>query len=159
MIARYVPGMSKDWREEPTEAMSNGLPGNGSLTMNGQLQTVGAPVGPGAITRMIGVVGADELAMFRYFTEDPKMSQMAGEAMPRIDGLKLGKRRSMRFVFNVAPQTIFEHTLNDDAIDRNAPVTPMDKLPDDLKSLVDKRLAELKKNPLPMGIGTATPPP
>lgn len=159
MISRFMPGGSKDWREEPTEAMPNGLPMNGSLTMKGTEHTVGLPAGPNAITRMMGVVGVEELAMLRYFTEDPKMSQLAGEAMPRIDGLRLGRRRSMQYTFNVAAQTVFEHTLNDDHVEKNAPVTPMDKLPEDFKALIEKRLAQYKKNPLPLPFGTTSPPP
>jgi hypothetical protein len=161
MIKRFMPGMGLDWREEPTEIMPNGLPPNGTLSLKASDMIVGAPSGAGAITRMMGVLGADELAMLRYFTEDPKMAQMGGGMMPRIDGLKLGQRRSMKFIFTVAPKVTFDQTLNDDRIDKNAPVTPMDRLPADFLAQIEKKLNEYKKNPIPfpMGVGRANPPP
>jgi hypothetical protein len=159
LITQFLPGGSKDWREEPTEAMPNGLPMDGVVRMWAAQEIVGAPSGPSAVSRMMGVAGASEIALLRYLSEDPRMSQIAGGMMPRLDGLRLGARTSMRFRFDVAPTSYFEHTLNDDRVAKNAPVTPMDRLPAEFVAAVEKHLAEFKKNPIPFPTGGMRPPP
>lgn len=152
LITQFMPVQTGDYREEPTESMPNGLPGAGTVKLSVANSIIGKPVGGGAIGQMMATIGADELALFKYFTEDPKMAQL-GEMMPKLDGLKLGSRRSYTFTFTVAPGVTIKKTLNDDSVDRNAPVTKMEDLPADLKSAIDQRVAELKKNPLPFGFG------
>ncbi len=160
MMRQWAPGRQDDFRQEPTEAMPNGLPPNGTLRMTLTEETVGTASGQGAMLRMFGVLGADELALLRWFTEEPSMQQF-GQMMPKIEGMRLGTRRAYRFVFGVARQVTFEHTLNDDRVDPKGSVIAMDALPEEMKSKIAKRLEQLKKSPFPMfpAFGREVPPP
>lgn len=152
IVSRFMPRQTGDYREEPTEAMPSGIPNAGTMSLAVSNDIVGRLAGGGAIAQMAGVVGADELAMLQYMAEDPNMAQFAA-MIPKIEGLKLGTRKTYTFTFSVAPGVTFTKVLNDDLVDKNAPVTPMESLPPALKAKIAERVAEFKKNPIPFGIG------
>lgn len=160
MIRRFMPGSSNDYRQEPTEAMPMGLPGKGALRLDLSTEVVGIPVGSSLPRNVFGVLGADELAMLRYLSEEPAFAQF-GAQMPRIEGLRLGRRTAMRFVFTVAPNVTVEHTLNDDRVAKDATTVAIADLTPEMKARIEERLAQLKKNPLPFGglIGSRQNPP
>lgn len=152
LASAFLPRQTGDYREEPTEAMPNGLPNGGLVTATITDDIVGKPVGGGVMGQMIAVLGADELAMFEWMKSDPMFAQ-AGEMMPKLDGLRLGTRKTYTFKFTVAPGVTFTKVLNDDFVDKNAPITKMDNLPAALKAKIAEKVAEFKKNPLPFGLG------
>lgn len=162
MMASFVPGKTKDWREEPTELMPNGLPMAGAVSLRVSTESVGKVLGPAAAEMgPFGTAGADELAMLRFLLEDPNMGPMVAGQMPKIEQLRLGERSVYRFSFHVAPDVSVEHRLQDDRIPKDAPTVSIDNLPAPMKAQIEKRLAQYKKRGFPMfpGMGTRQPPP
>jgi hypothetical protein len=98
------------------------------------------------------------LAMFRYFAEDPKMGQMAGQ-MPKIERVRLGSRRTYDFNFHLTRDVTVKQMLLDDSIEKTAQAISMDDLPADFKGRIQKRLELLKKSPFPFNMGGNSGPP
>ncbi len=148
MIRGFIPGgASNDYRQEPTEIMPNGLPPQGFLTGSLAKEPVGKADGVDPMM-MFGALGADELAMLRFFKEDPKMGLMAG-MMPTVDRLRLGERTNIELKIFVAEDVALERQLQDNRIDANSPVVSMDNLPAEFRARIDKRLEAFKKSPFP----------
>jgi hypothetical protein len=159
MIASFMPKPSKDYKDEPTEVMPNGLPPEGFIELKGLNDTLAMPVGlNNRNQRMWGTLGADEIAMLRYFSEEPQFAQVAS-MMPKLEQMRLGSRRELNFTFRVAPDVLFKQSLLDDRMTKDAPVVAMDALPGDFKSRIAKRLEALKKTPWPTFPGMGPPPP
>ena len=164
MIAEMVgPGASNDYRDEPTEVMPNGLPPGGWLEMRVTADAFAMVADSGkGVDRRYGALGVDELAMLRYFAEDPNMQQMAG-MIPKIDRFVLGERRRLEFTFAVAPDVVVSHTLNDDRLAPNAQPVTLDQAPAAFRERLQQRLEAFKKNPMPLfpdptGVGRNRPP-
>lgn len=154
LIAQMMPGQVKDFRQEPTEAMPNGLPQNGAMTLSIVNDGFVMADDAGKTNRRFGALGTDELAMFRYISEDKNFSQLAGGQIPKLDRLRLGERKWLEFTFRCTPATMFVQKLHDDNIDANASSISLEQLPDAFRQKVDKRLEAFKKMPFPMlGMG------
>ncbi|MBX3119440.1 MAG: hypothetical protein KF784_10265 [Fimbriimonadaceae bacterium] len=160
LMTQFLPTQDKDYRQEPTEVMPNGLPSNGYVTGNFKEMFIGTAtglgVGMGMMDRM--PLGIDELAMFEWMKTDPNMSQMTGE-MPQIQQLKPGVRTQYSFSFFVSNDVLFTRTLNDDRIPKDAQPVSISNLPQDVQDQIKKKVEEFKKSPFPMfGGGTVRPP-
>jgi hypothetical protein len=160
MMRFMRPDTGIDFRDEPTEVMPNGLPGGGSIEMKSMADNFVLVVGQkGGDVKQYGALGIDELAILRYFSEDPNMQQVANQ-IPRFEKFRLGERTAMDFTFRLAPDVSIEHSLRDDRMGKDAPVVGEDGFPAAFKARIDKRIAALKKSPFPMfGMGQAVPPP
>jgi hypothetical protein len=164
MARAFMPGDSRGLQDEPTEVMPNGLPGNGYVVMNldkGYFTTVPSDQAA-APSSMFGALGADEMAMLKYFREDPQFSAFSG-FMPAMDKFKVGDRETLNFQFFVASNTVVKETLKNDRMSKDAKVVAYAQLPAELRERIEKRVEAFKKNPLPfgqmMGGGGGFPPP
>jgi len=163
MIQRLLPPLSKDYRDEPTEVMPNGVPAAGSVSLSIESDSFVFPVNAkGARNTRMGPLGADELAAMKYFMEQPMFEQASG-MLPSMEKLVVGSRSNLLFTFQLAPGVSMRHTLHDDQIAKNASAVAWDNLPAAFRDKIGKRIEEFKKNPLPMGLGMpgsgAIPPP
>jgi hypothetical protein len=148
-----------DHRQEPTEIMPNGLPASGFLTGSLSVEPAAKAVGNDPLTAF-AALGADELAMFRFFKEDPNMSMMAG-MMPTVDKVRLGERTTIELKFFVAPEVALERSLQDHRFPKDGPVVSINQLPADFQARIEQRLQAFKKSPfpnIPFGGGGVRPP-
>lgn len=158
MIASAMGRKNSDFRQEPTEAMPNGLPNSGYLTGDIAKEPI-VRAASGDPMLMFASLGADELAMFRFFKEDPNMSQMAG-IMPQIDRVRVGERTNINLKLFARPDVALERTLQDSHVDPNGAIVNMNDLPATLKDLIEKRYQAFKTSGFPMfGVGNAVRPP
>ncbi|AIE87893.1 hypothetical protein [Fimbriimonas ginsengisoli] len=153
---RAFIGGSGDYREEPTELLPNGLPGDGYVEMKGSIEPYASAVTPdGTVTpASMAILDADMLAMFKMLREDAKLGPMAS-MMPNPDKVKLGQKTVMAFTFQVAPTVAMHQTLNDHQMAKDAQVTSMANLPDNFKQLIATRQDALKKSPFGSLMGLA----
>lgn len=159
MMEDFAPSNHKDFRDEPTEVMPNGLPPAGALALDASESIIGIPGGGDWPKGFDFALGVDELALFRWFSEDPNFASMSG-AMPSMEGLRIGSRSTLKFNFHVAPRIRAEKTLNDDRVPKDAPLTPLSQLPPSLTKRIDEKVAELKKTMPNFGnFGRGNPPP
>lgn len=153
MISRFMPAGSKDYRDEPTEIMPDGLPYAGSLNLKATDDFFAVPVNEkGASNFRMGALGADELAMLKYFTSQPEMAA-AANMMPSMERLRLGQRLTLDFTFSLGPGVSLKQTLRDDKMDKASSPLGMDALPEAFRQKIAARTEALKKNPLPFSMG------
>jgi hypothetical protein len=160
MARTFMPSAGTDYREEPTEIMPNGLPGDGYITVNAEVGNfVTVATGQNAETSgMFGALGADEIAMFRWMKEDPNFSQFA-VGLPNFEQFRVGNRETYTFVFHVAPRVSATHILRNDNMPKDAAAVNYDGLPQAFRDRVDQRVKDFKKNPFPAFGGFGSPPP
>jgi hypothetical protein len=141
-------GNSSDYRQEPTELMPTGLPPAAQIIFAHSVQPMASMVAQGDGTPMgyMGVLGPDELALFRLFKEDAGMSAVSG-AMPSLDKLKIGERSIIRMTLQLPEQAFIRTTLYDNRMPKDAPTVSMGSLPEPFQKLVAQRLEALKKSP------------
>ncbi len=162
LIAGSMFRDSKDYRDEPTEIMPNGLPAEGYFDLKVSPDHFVIPQGKkGSLISSMGALGSAELAMISYIREEPAF-KMAGEWIPAIEKVRIGDRSELAFTFHLAPAVTVKQTLVDDRIDKNATTTDMEHLPEDFRAKMVKRLEAFKKSPfpfLPGMFGGGAPPP
>jgi hypothetical protein len=142
--------MQTDWRQEPTELLPNGIPGDAYLTMPTRSEPFASTVGPGESSMLngyLGVVGPDELAMFKVFKEDTNMSQISG-FMPTFDKLRVGQRTIYQMRLHLPQEAMVAQSLNDNRLPKDAPTVSMSNLPADFQKLLAERVELFKKSPL-----------
>jgi hypothetical protein len=165
MVGMFGMGEGAGVRSEPTEVMPIDVPRDAVLTIQTDQQTIAVPadgMGPsGSLTMM----GADELALFRMFRNDPNMAGEVGGFLPNFTQFRLGERKVLHIGLRVAPDAVLNDTLMDNRIPQNARVVAADNLPPEFEALIAARLEALKKSPLGMigglmgGLGRRQPPP
>ncbi|RYG38180.1 hypothetical protein EON81_04400 [bacterium] len=133
--------------QEPTEVMPNGIPAGGYLTAAVREEPFATPAGEGLVKAPFAALGPDELAMFRFFTEDKNFKQYS-EYMPKLDQLKIGRRTIWDLSFHVAKGQVIRATLMDHRMDAKSASFGSDGLPKELDDLVAKRLEAIKKSPM-----------
>lgn len=161
MMAMMGGGRGVDFRDEPTEVMPSGLPSSGFLDAKISTENFALVIGQkGGTVKQYGALGPDELAMLKYFTEDPNFQQVASQ-IPKFEKFRIGDRTTMEFRFHLAPDVRVEHTLRDDRMNQSAAVVDENGFPAKFRARIDQRVASMKKNPFPsfMGLGQAVPPP
>ena len=138
---------SKSYKQEPTEVMPNGLPPQGQILVAVQkTQYALQMTKDGRPTPMIGAIGSEELAMLRYFSEDPRMAAAMSEA-PEFNRLRIGARTVMDFTFMVAQDVAAKHTLTDDQ-SPGTQVYNLQNLPEDFNAEIEAKKKLLKDSPL-----------
>ncbi len=162
MVGKFMPKTHADYRDEPTEAMPNGLPVDGAVVVKstpGSFVTVAGP--DGTTNRMYGAMGPDELGMIQYLREEPALAQAAA-LMPKFDRFRVGDRTTLEFNFMLMPGISIQHTLNNDLMGKNAPLVSLEQFPADFTARMNKRVKAMKASPFPitpemMGAGRAHP--
>ncbi len=147
---RMISGsQGQDYRDEPTEIVPNGLPGDGFVEMKSSTESFASPANDGTTPQIasLGILGSDELAIFKMFREDKNYAQISG-MLPKFDKLRIGNRTVMSFTFRLTPQISVKQNLKDHHLPKNAPIVSDKNLPDDLQKQVDEKLAMFKKSPL-----------
>ncbi len=139
---------AEDYRGEPTEVVPNGLPGTGYLEMKGTSEPFAAPMPTGdtSTMAMLGVLGPDELALFKMLRTSPGAEQLSG-MFPKFPQLRVGERSVMKFSFHLAPLVSIQQTLKDNRLGKDAALYSEDGLPADLQKRVAARTEALKKSP------------
>lgn len=146
---QFMGGDPKDFREEPTEIMPNGLPAQGQLSLTTKVETIITPAEKSnTMMSMLGSLGANELALLDYMREQPFMEQM-GSMMPQLDKVRMGKRTQLNFRFVVAPRVSGTGRLLDDFIDPESKAVGMNNLPADFLERIAKRKEAFKKSGSP----------
>lgn len=136
-----------DYRNEPTEALPDGIPGNGFMEVVPTTEPVATPVAKEgeSVIGIFGVLDADTLAMLKVF-KDQTNGELAG-AFPSYDQLRIGRRTVYKFTFRFTPQLLMRQSLNDDQLPKDGAVVSMANLPPDFQKLVAAKLEKLKKSP------------
>jgi hypothetical protein len=141
---------AKDFTEEPTEVMPNGLPGDGFVTAIVTNEPVARPAGEKAMMfMMFGTLSADELAMFEIMKSSSAM-QEAGEAGEMFDlpkQVRLGSREKLNFQFWLSPAAGITKTLMDDTVSKDAQTISLDNLPAEFKALIEQRKKAIMASP------------
>jgi len=137
-----------DYRSEPTEAMPNGIPAQGTVTMKYSEESFAMPVaGSGSTSAQLGVLGSMELAALQYFRTDPQFAQFA-TMMPKLDRFRVGTRKVYEFTFTVAPGVTLSTKLMDHQIDRNSAAIAANAFPPAFQKQIDENVEKIKKSPL-----------
>ena len=141
-------GGSDGYKSEVTEIMPNGVPAAGSLSAAVKEESYATEVGTEAVNAvtMGRPIGADELAMYRLYTQDKNMAAMSA-FMPKLKQLRVARRTRWTLTFRISPDRVIRQTLYDHRLD-GARTVSGDALPADFEAEVAKQLAELKKSPL-----------
>ncbi len=138
-----------DYRDEPTEILPNGLPGEGYVDMGLATESFASPEikdGSKNIASM-QILGPDELAIFKMFREDKAYAQISN-LLPKFGPLRIGTRSLYKFVFHLNSLISIHQTLKDHHLPKDAPVVAETALPDDFQKQIDEKLAMFKKSPL-----------
>ena len=147
---KLISGASnQDYRDEPTEAVPNGITSDGTLDLNLSQEPFAFPINSNE-TRTMGamaVLDADELAIFRMLREDKNMAQLSA-FLPKFGQMKVGTRDVMTFVFHIAPDISAKQVLKDHRLPDTAQLVTEDNLPSDFQKLVNEKLDAFKKSPL-----------
>lgn len=158
---QFMPQTDRTLLTEPTEAMPNGLPPNGTLRMETQQEPIVLISGNAqATSRTFGVMDANLLAMMQFFESAMEEAQVGGQ-MPQLERGRVGSRTKLDFTFRLARQVVMKHSLTDDLVPKDSPIVSLDQLPADFQARVQKRLEAFKKSPLPFfgAFGRQQPPP
>lgn len=149
-MGAFGGGAKTDYRDEPTELMPNGMPGNGYLQITAKKSNVvySADKVPNMLSRY--GLGVDELALFAMMKEDPNM-QEAGGFIPSLTQVKLGERTTYDIRLQVADGVARRGTLQDDRLPKDATVINMSELPASFTAEIEKRKEKWKKLGLPFG--------
>lgn len=147
-----------DYRQEPTEALPNGLPPDGYIDMTGTpgqmvlWVTSDGDVMPGGF----GPLAPEGLAMMEMYQkhlwgeEWYKMMSGAGPtesdlAMPEFRHLRLGDSTYLEFTIHLTPQVFTKQRLGDDRFDKGAPLLTEDTLPADVQRLISEQIAMMTR--------------
>ncbi|HWD37773.1 MAG TPA: hypothetical protein VG944_02915 [Fimbriimonas sp.] len=135
----------KDFRQEPTELLPNGLTASTTLSSSVTEEPVVYTVGQNK-SMNFGALGPQELAMFDLIKEGP-LAAAAGNVQMPASGL-LGHRMNMDLMFHLSPESVVEQRLSDCSFASDAQTVSLTNLPTDFRSMVDKELADLKSSTL-----------
>lgn len=138
-----------DYRDEPTEALPNGIPNDGFLDLAVSQEPFGFPVASNGNHNIgaMAVLDADELAIFKMLKEDKNFSQFAS-FMPKFGQMKVGSRELLNFTFHFSQDISSKQVLKDHHLPDNAQIYSENDLPADFQKLIGVKLDEFKKSPL-----------
>jgi hypothetical protein len=152
MMGALFGGSETSFTEEPTEVMPNGLPPDGAIELKLANEPIGTTEGmTSSFFLGMGVLGADEFAMFEIMKE---FAQASGEGLGEMGEMfslpktiKLGSREKMNFLFWLSPNAGMHKTLMDDSVPKNAPTVDTSNLPPAFRQLIDQRKKAMKESP------------
>ena len=147
-LGAFGGNKANDYRGEPTEVVPNGIPGDGYVELHMTTEPFAAPV-PGnaaGVMAMIGVLGADELALFKILRSQKGNEEMAS-MFPLFAKLRVGERSVLNFTFHLAPQVSLKQSLKDHHLPKDASVYAEGSLPAEFQKLIADRMEAMKKSP------------
>jgi hypothetical protein len=147
---KIISGSSgSDYRDEPTESVPNGLVGDGYVDLKTSNESFAAPVSSDGSQDVasLGILGADELAIFRMFKEDKNYAQISA-MLPSFGNLRVGQRTVLSFTFHLTSQVSVKQILKDHHLAKDAPIATESTLPDDFQKQIAEKLAMFQKSPL-----------
>jgi len=137
-----------DYKSEPTEVVPSGLPADGYIELKDTVEPFVAPVpdGESSTMAMLGVLGPQELGMFKMLRSSPGMEQVTA-MFPKFDHLHVGERTLLNFTFHLAPLVSLKQTLKDHRIGKDGTLYSEDNLPADMQKRIAEETELLKKSP------------
>lgn len=148
LIQQFMPQPARDFRDEPTEIMPNGIPQQAYITAAVSNETVAMIArSDNSAVRMFGALGADEIAMLKFVSTFPGAEEAAA-MMPKFDSLLLGSREVWDFTFTVAPRVTMQESLQNDAVAQGSPVA-YESAPTSFQERVARRLEVFKRTTPP----------
>jgi hypothetical protein len=137
-----------DYKNEPTELLPSGIPGGGYFEMKADHEQFVSPVSATPDDSAIPqIMGADELAALKYFSQQPAFAKFAG-MMPKYDKMKLGDRTVYHLTFHLTDNIKLTGTLKDSHMGSDAQIVSADNLPSDLQAQIAKKMEALKTSAL-----------
>lgn len=139
---------TKDFREEPTELLPNGLPSAGFMQVVITEDIALRPIASGPGSEWLGFMGnlgVEDLALMQHMGEQAS----AAEFMPRVDRVIVGKRRNIELSIHVADGVRVSHKLVDDAFASDTKPIGLEGLSDDVKARMAKAVEKIKAMNLP----------
>ncbi|MBL8088115.1 MAG: hypothetical protein JNM85_08625 [Chthonomonas sp.] len=166
MMVMWMPQKMTDYRNEPTEALPNGVPSNGTLKLNIEQDfSIVLADQDNPMSRMMGALGSSELAMMQVMSETKMFAQMAA-FMPAMDKFKLGDRNIINIVLDLAPGIKVSERLVDDQHASSAKIVGLKDLTAEQQAKLEAKRAAFRKSPMMKffdgsfdGGGTETTPP
>jgi hypothetical protein len=145
----FAGGGGSDYRDEPTEVLPNGLPGDGYVELKVSTDMFASPVSPeGDVpTGNMAILDPEMLATFKLLKENKEMAAAAA-MITTPDKVRLGHRSVLSFTFQVVPRVAIHSKLYDNQLPRDAAVVSMQNLPADFQKQVDAQYAIVKKSPI-----------
>lgn len=164
MISLFVGG--KDYTDEPTELLPSGIPGGGVFEMTAEQQPFLVPVSGSDADSVPQLMGMDEMAMMKFFSDEPMFKQ-AANMMPKFDKMKVGHQVVYHLTFRLTSGIRLTGVLMDNTLPDDAETVAANDLPQDMQDIISKKVAEFKKSPLGSlaalgalaGAGAGSPPP
>jgi len=139
-----------DYREEPTELIPTGLPPDGFVDLKVTNESFASPQGNGdsSILALVGVLGPDELAMFKMMKDAKgEGADQMSTLLATLGKLKIGDQSVLRFTFHLPSQVVIKQSLLDHHFPNNALIVAENNLPADFQKQIADRLEALKKTP------------
>jgi len=147
MMMAFMPGGGIDYKDEPTEALPNGLPSDAVVTVavtqepclvipSGEKSEIG-----------LGSAGLDEMALMQYMMSQKELAAAIATSMPKMPKMLRGERTIYEFTFQFADGLSVRQSLTDQTIPKGAALIEFGKYPADIQKLIDARIEEIKKSP------------
>lgn len=132
---------SKDYANEPTEVMPNGLPADGFLEASVKEEEMAVMVSDDtAKARKLGAFGADELALIIFFMEEMNMP-----GMPSFKHFRPGDRKLVDLTVRVSPNAFLREKLVHNRMQKDTKTVQLEGLPTGLRTRIQDRIAMIKK--------------
>lgn len=148
MRGMFSSGDDADFRNEPTEVAPAGLVAPGFIHAKTTMDYIFSPVGNNPLSMMMGMVGAEELAMYSMMRDsDPSMSAF----LPDFREFQLGRRKIIDLRVQLTAEASAGAALNDDEMPENSPKYTLETVPDDVKARIESAREKMKKSGLPFG--------
>lgn len=147
MFRGFGMGAGQDYREEPTEIAPSGLQSGGFIAAKVTQDFVFAAQGTSPVFAMMGLAGAEEIAMMSIYKEIGG-AEMAS-IMPDLKEFKVGNRKTIRLSLQLSPEAAVRTTLQDDRMPADAPTYTLENMPANVKARMDKAREALKKLDMP----------
>jgi hypothetical protein len=166
MMSMFMPGGGVDYKDEPTEALPNGLPNDATVTVAiSKEPCLAIPQGQESELGL-GTAGLDEMAMMQFMMSQKEFASALATSMPKMPKMLRGERTIYEFTFMFADGLSVRQSLTDQTIPKNAALIEFGKYPADMQKLIDARIEEIKKSPFAslgammgaMGKGSQPPP-
>ena len=166
MMSTIMAGGGVDYKDEPTEALPNGLPNDATVSVVvSQEPCLVIPAGEKSEIGL-GSAGLDEMALMQFMMSQKEMAAAIATSMPKMPKMLRGERTIYEFTFQFADGLFVRQSLTDQTIPKNAALIEFGKYPADMQKLIDARIEEIKKSPFAsigammgaMGKGSQPPP-
>jgi hypothetical protein len=146
MMSTIMAGGGVDYKDEPTEALPNGLPNDATVSVVvSQEPCLVIPAGEKSEIGL-GSAGLDEMALMQFMMSQKEMAAAIATSMPKMPKMLRGERTIYEFTFQFADGLFVRQSLTDQTIPKNAALIEFGKYPADMQKLIDARIEEIKKS-------------